>query len=150
MRTVQHVFRRGGVYWWRRRIAKISSERFRQPIAVSLKTRELATARRLAAHLTLASEQIIGQEASNMLSKQQVKSLLTVAVSDHLHKLSRIAAMELADGFSAADGRRLDLLTGWALRLKAPATMRPFLRADSRKRIFPTSTKRSSHFVGRG
>jgi len=119
VRTVQHVFRRGGVYWWRRRIAKISSERFRQPIAVSLKTRELATARRLAAHLTLASEQIIGQEASNMLSKQQVKSLLTVAVSDHLHKLSRIAAMELADGFSAADGRRLDLLTGWALRLKA-------------------------------
>ncbi len=118
MGAVQHVFRRGGVYWWRRRVAKASGERVRQPIAVSLRTRELATARRLAAHLTLASEQIIGEESSDMLTRQQAKSLLTAALSDHLHKLSRIAAMELADGYSAADGRRLDLLTGWALRLK--------------------------------
>jgi hypothetical protein len=54
-----------------------------------------------------------------MLSAQQVKSLLTAAVSDHLHKLNRVAALELADGIIAGDGRRSDLIMGWALRLKA-------------------------------
>jgi len=54
-----------------------------------------------------------------MLSAQQVKSLLATAVSDHLRKLNRVAALELADGISAAEGRRSDLIMGWALRLRA-------------------------------
>jgi hypothetical protein len=33
--------------------------------------------------------------------------------------MNRVAALELADGFRAADGRRSDLILGWALRLKA-------------------------------
>ena len=47
MRAIQHVFRRGDTYWWRRRVTKSSGERVRQPIAVSLRTREPATARML-------------------------------------------------------------------------------------------------------
>jgi hypothetical protein len=54
-----------------------------------------------------------------MLSAQQVRTMLVTVARDHLHKLSRIAALELADGISAADGRRSDLVMGWALRLKA-------------------------------
>jgi hypothetical protein len=46
-------------------------------------------------------------------------SLLTTAASNHLRKLNRVAALELADGMSAADGRRSDLIMGWALRLRA-------------------------------
>ncbi len=50
---------------------------------------------------------------------QQVRTMLVTVARDHLHKLGRIAVLERADGISAADGRRSDLVMGWALRLKA-------------------------------
>uniref|UniRef100_Q07SQ5 Phage integrase family protein n=1 Tax=Rhodopseudomonas palustris (strain BisA53) TaxID=316055 RepID=Q07SQ5_RHOP5 len=116
-------------------MGKEAGEQARQPIAVSLRTREPATARMIAARLTLRSEQILSQESSNMLSKQQAKSLLTAAVSDHLHKLNRLAAMELAEGIDADDGRRLDLITGWALRLKAARGDRAVVQASDHAAI---------------
>ncbi len=51
--------------------------------------------------------------------RTQIKTLLTMAASNHLRKLNRVAALELADGISAVDGRRSDLIMGWALRLRA-------------------------------
>lgn len=56
MRAVQHVFRRGAVYWWRRRIVQKVGESDRAPIAISLNTSELFLARTIAADLTLESE----------------------------------------------------------------------------------------------
>jgi hypothetical protein len=38
-----------------------------------------------------------------MLSAQQIKTLLTMGASNHLRKLNRVAALELADAISAAD-----------------------------------------------
>jgi hypothetical protein len=117
--AVQHVFRRGATYWWRRRLIKKTGESDLAPIAISLQTREPVVARTIAAHLTLESDRILREGRRRMLSAQQVKSLLTTAVSNHLRKLNRVAALELADGISAADGRRSDLIMGWALRLRA-------------------------------
>jgi hypothetical protein len=111
--------RRGAVYRWRRCPIEKIGESDLAPIAISLQTREPAVARTTAAHLTLESDRILRGGRRGMLSAQQVKSLPTAAVSDHLHKLNRLAALELADGVSAADGRRADLIMGWALRLKA-------------------------------
>jgi integrase len=119
MGAIQHVMRRGAMYWWRRRLIEKAGESTRAPIAISLQTREPAVARTIAVHLTLESDHILREGRRGMLSAQQVKSLLTAAVSHHLHKLNRVAALELADGVSAADGRRSDLIVGWALRLKA-------------------------------
>jgi hypothetical protein len=119
VRAVQHVFRRGAVYWWRRRIVQKVGESDRAPIAISLNTSELFLARTIAAHLTLESERILREEKWKMMSAQQVRTMLVTVARDHLHKLNRIAALELADGISAADGRRSDLVMGWALRLKA-------------------------------
>ncbi|MDB5566618.1 MAG: phage integrase family protein [Tardiphaga sp.] len=119
MGAVQHVFRRGATYWWRRRLIKKSGESDLGPVAISLQTREPVVARTIAAHLTLESDRILREGHRRMLSAQQVKSLLTTAVSHHLRKLDRVAALELADGISAADGRRSDLIMGWALRLTA-------------------------------
>jgi hypothetical protein len=51
VRVVQHVFRRGAVYWWRRRLLKKAGERELAPIAISLRTRDLSKARTVAAHL---------------------------------------------------------------------------------------------------
>jgi len=89
-------------------------------IAISLQTRKHLAARTIAAHLTLESDRILRQQGCRgMLTVQQVKSLLTTVVSNHLHKLNRLAALEAADGINADDGRRSDLIMGWALRLKA-------------------------------
>ncbi|SRR6266403_2415312 len=84
--AVQHVFRRGAAYWWRRRLIKKCGETGGAPVAISLRTREPLVARTIAAHLTLESDRILRGGYRSMLSAQQVKSLLTTAVSDHLHK----------------------------------------------------------------
>ena len=119
MGAVQHVFRRGTTYWWRRRLIKKTGESGLALIAISLQTRERVVARTIAAHLTLESDRILREGRRWMLSAQQIKTLLTMAASNHLRKLNRVAALELADGISAADGRRSDLIIGWALRLRA-------------------------------
>jgi integrase len=119
MGAIQHVMRRGAMYWWRRRLIEKAGESDLAPIAISLQTREPVLARSIAAHLTLESDHILRRGPRGMLSAQQVKSLLTAAVIHHLHKLDRVATLELADGIGAADGRRCDLIMGWALRLRA-------------------------------
>lgn len=124
MGAVQHVFRRGATYWWRRRLIQKCGERGRAPVAISLQTREPLVARTIAAHLTLESDRILREGYRSMLSAQQVKSLLATAVSD-LHKLNRVAALELADGLSASEGHRSDLIMGWALRLRAARGQMP-------------------------
>lgn len=84
MGAVQHVFRRGDVYWWRRRIgpSHVPGDRVRQPIAVSPRTRERATARLIAAHLMLASEQRKSDRPQAMLTAQQARSILNSVVTD--------------------------------------------------------------------
>ena len=105
MRAIQHVFRRGAVCWWRRRLIRKTGESDLTLIAISLQTREPMVARTIAAHLTLESDRILREGHRRMLSAQQVKSLLMTAVSNHLHKLNRVAALELADGIGAEDAR---------------------------------------------
>lgn len=70
MGAVQHVFRRGAIYWWRRRILQKVGERERAPIAISMNTSELFMARTIAAHLTLESERIMQEGKRKMLSAQ--------------------------------------------------------------------------------
>src|SRR5690606_20954633 len=54
----------------------------------------------------LASDHIFRQEG------QKVQSLGATAVSEHLHKLYPIAAIELAKSISVTNGRHLDLIFG--------------------------------------
>jgi hypothetical protein len=72
--AVQHVFRRGATYWWRRRLIKKTGESGLAPIAISLRTREPVVARTIAAHLTLESDHILREGHRRMLSAQQVNS----------------------------------------------------------------------------
>ena len=119
MRVVQHVFRRGAVYWWRRRLLKKAGERELAPIAISLRTRDLSKARTIAAHLAVASDGILRQEGRAVLSPVQVRSMLESVARTHLAKLDRLAALETADGISADDGRTSDRIMGWVRRLQA-------------------------------
>jgi hypothetical protein len=120
VRVVQHVFRRGAVYWWRRRLLKKAGERELAPIAISLRTHDLSKARTIAAHLAVASDGILRQEEGReVLSSIQVRSMLESVARAHLSKLDRLAALETADGIAADDGRTRDRVMGWARRLQA-------------------------------
>ena len=119
MRVVQHVFRRGAVYWWRRRLLKKTGERELAPVAISLRTRDPSKARTIAAHLAVASDGILRQEGREVLSPVQVRSMLGSVARTHLAKLDRLAALETADGITADDGRSSDRIMGWARRLQA-------------------------------
>lgn len=119
MRAVQHVIRRGAVYWWRRRLLQKIGESELAPIALSLRTRELSKARIVAAHLVVASDGILRQEGRNVLSPVHVRAMLEAVARTHLAKLDRLAALETADGISAEEGRVSDRTTGWARRLQA-------------------------------
>jgi hypothetical protein len=58
--------------------------------------------------------------------------LLAVTVSDHFQELNGIAAIELAEGINAGDGRRFDLVLaacGGNVR-SAQATAQQSLRVD--------------------
>ncbi|WOH57008.1 hypothetical protein [Bradyrhizobium sp. BWC-3-1] len=119
MRVVQYVFRRGAVYWWRRRLLKKTGERELAPVAISLRTRDLSKARTIAAHLAVASDGILRQEGWDVLSPVQVRSMLESVARAHLAKLDRLAALETADGITPDDGRASDRVMGWARRLQA-------------------------------
>ncbi|MEH2512489.1 integrase [Nitrobacteraceae bacterium AZCC 1564] len=133
MRAVQHVFRRGAVYWWRRRLLKKPGESELTPIALSLRTRELFKARIIAAHLVVASDRISRQEGREVLSPVQVRSILESVARTHLAKLDRLAALETADGIPAAESRASDLTMGWARRLQASQGMAAVVGDDEHR-----------------
>jgi hypothetical protein len=117
--AVQHVFRRGATYWWRRRLIKKTGESELAPVAISLRTRDLSKARIIAAHMAVASDRILRQQGREVLSPVQVRSMLESVAEAHLGKLDRLAALETADGIAADDGRGCDRVMGWARRLQA-------------------------------
>jgi hypothetical protein len=119
VRAVQHVFRRGAVYWWRRRLLHKDGESARAPIAFSLRTRDLSRARSIAAHIAVASDGILRQEGREMLSAAQARSMLEAVARAHLAKMERVAVMETADGVTADEGRSSDRVMGWVRRLQA-------------------------------
>jgi hypothetical protein len=58
MPAVPYVFRRGAVYWWRRRLPQGCGGRPDGSVQLSLAVRDLSAARPLAAHLTAVSEEM--------------------------------------------------------------------------------------------
>jgi len=117
--SVQYVFRRGAVYWWRRRLPVQPRTDCRSRIEVSLRTTSLNIARSIAAEVTRASEHLIHGMRQSMISADDARRILTKVAITHSAKLDRVAAAELAYGESAASGRTSDIVTGWAYRLFA-------------------------------
>jgi integrase len=121
--SIQYVFRRGAVYWWRRRLPVQPRADRRPGIEVSLRTKSLRIARSIAAEVTRASEQLMQEMRQSMISADDARRILTKVAITHSAKLDRVAAAELAYGDSAQSGRTMDLVTGWAYRLFAAQGM---------------------------
>ena len=59
MTAIQHVFRRGSVYWWRRRLPNGTGARAWMRLELSLNTKEMELARRIAPELALTSVRLL-------------------------------------------------------------------------------------------
>lgn len=93
-----------------------------------MRTTNLGLARTIAAHLTHESERLM-RENGEMLSAEQTKAMLTSVARAHLVKLDRVAALEIADGITAGEGKRSDLVMAWVKRLQA--SRGPFAKVES-------------------
>ncbi|MET3844343.1 hypothetical protein [Bradyrhizobium sp. OAE829] len=120
MRVVQHVFRRGAVYWWRRRLLKKAGGERTRADCDQPENAGPCQGGTIAAHLAVASDGILRQEEGReVLSAVQVRSMLESVARTHLAKLDRLAVLETADGITADEGRTSDRVMGWARRLQA-------------------------------
>ena len=117
--SVQYVFRRGAVYWWRRRLPVQGRTGCRLGVEVSLRTKSLHIARSIASEVTRASEHLLHGMSRSMISVDDARRILTKVAVTHSAKLDRVAAAELAYGESSQNGRTADIATGWAYRLFA-------------------------------
>lgn len=119
MSTIQHVFKRGSVYWWRRRLRIGTDSRVFLRIEISLNTKNLDKAKRAAAELTLVSEKLAPLLRDNMISEADGIKILKKVALGHSAKLDAVAANEIAYGADVESSRRADIATGWAYRLFA-------------------------------
>ena len=117
--SVQYVFRRGAVYWWRRRLPVQHRTDCRSRIEVSLRTTSLSIARSIAAEVTRASEHLLHGMNQSMISADDARRILTKVAITHSAKLDGVSAAELSFGDSAKTARTADIATGWAYRLFA-------------------------------
>ncbi len=117
MAVVQHVYKRGSVYWWRRRLPNGIGSHASLLIEISLRTKFLAQAKLLAAEVTLASERLIQDLRRKMIEPEKAKQILVNVAKKHSAKLDAVAAAELAFGSDPEDGRLNDVIAGWANRI---------------------------------
>lgn len=97
MSLIQHVYRRGAVYWWRRRLPFSDCKNGSSRIEVSLGTRTAEAARRVAAAVTFESERLKDKSAKGMLTPEQTRQLLTQVARRHAAKLDTAAATDLVN-----------------------------------------------------
>ena len=119
MSVAPYVFKRGAVYWWRRRLPNGIDMRALVPTEVSLNTKELHEAKKVAADVTQASEQLLPLLRGKMISAEVAAKILKKVALAHSAKLDAVAANEIAYGADVESSRRADIATGWAYRLLA-------------------------------
>lgn len=99
MPSIQHVYRRGSVYWWRRRfpaqlVTHACGRRSLRHFQASLGVREIEVARSLAAHLTGWSEVVFSQVKTGMLSASEINSVLQGELKRLRIKFAALSALE--------------------------------------------------------
>lgn len=114
MTAIQHVFRRGSVYWWRRRLPNGTGARAWMRLELSLHTKESELARRIAPEVALASDRLLPALKSKMISPEDAKRILIQVATEHSNYLDAITS-----GRDAQKSRRSEVVSAWAIRLYA-------------------------------
>lgn len=114
MTASQHVFGRGSVYWWRRRLPNGTGARAWMRLELSLNTKEMELARRIAPEVALASDRLLPALKSKMISPEDAKRILIQVATEHSNYLDAITP-----GRDARKSRRSEVVSAWAIRLYA-------------------------------
>lgn len=119
MATIQHVYRRGAVYWWRRRLPTGSGSRAFVRIELSLITRYSETAKAIASEVTQVCERLIPGLRTAMISAEDAKKILIQVAMEHSAHLDFMAAATRGRSVDVDEKRRSEICSGWAQRLFA-------------------------------
>jgi hypothetical protein len=107
-----HLWRRGAMYYWRRRLPTALATCQKRPhVFVSLGMREPHIARALAVQLDAAFGAIVMTLDPTFLSKTQLNGMLRAVFAHHSEKLDRVAAA--AKGFPAPNAFFNRSLKSW-------------------------------------
>ena len=120
MKIAAHVFRRGAVYAWRRRIPlSCSSFPVNSYIQISMITRDPQIARKIGAILHCESERVFELMSDTSLNKEDAKAWLEYVVSEELDRIQRRRIIELDSSVLGAhdDDRLTDELATHCHRL---------------------------------
>lgn len=120
MKIAAHVFRRGAVYAWRRRIPlSCSSFPVNSYIQISMITRDPQIARKIGAILHCESERVFELMSDTSLNKEDAKAWLEYVVSEELDRIQRRRIIELDSSVlgSHDDNRLTDELATHCYRL---------------------------------
>ncbi|HEV7245901.1 MAG TPA: hypothetical protein VGN93_02795 [Shinella sp.] len=117
MAIAQHVFKRGSVYWWRRRLRNGTDPRAFLLIEVSLRTKSVEQAKFSAARLTLISERLFRELRAMMIKPDDVKRILIEVAKTCTTVLDSHSALELAHEDDFEKLRMRDVAEGWAARV---------------------------------
>lgn len=120
MAVASHLERRGAVYYWRRRLPESLARRLNQRcLVVSLRTRELKSARYLAAQLDAAAEKMLVSPPAQWVTKEQLKDFFRRSFAIHEEIIRRAAALRGGGLDSVEQDRSLAAINGWTFRLMA-------------------------------
>jgi integrase len=118
-----HVFRRGAVYWWRRRITGMNDEicvgSRPRLVALSLKTHDPKTARHIAATL---SARVMAAELSGewrMLNDEQMRRIIRDKIREYSEVYARTRVVERGGPMKLDPqaGAQEDLQYAWAMQI---------------------------------
>lgn len=116
MTAVQHVFKRGSVYRWRRRLPIGTGRHDWVRLELSLDTKELERARRIAPEVTLASHRLQPDLKNKMIPTDIARQILIKVARETSDWLDAIKSGSSRDPES---NRRSETASGWAYRLLA-------------------------------
>ncbi|MGV1899319.1 DUF6538 domain-containing protein [Agrobacterium sp. 22-3674b3] len=117
MAIAQHVFKRGSVYWWRRRLPNGTDPRVFLLIEISLRTKNIEQAKFSAARLTLISERLFREMRAMMIKPDDVKRILMEVAKTCTAVLDSHSVLELAHEDDFEKLRARDVAEGWVARV---------------------------------
>jgi hypothetical protein len=129
-----HLFRRGNVFYWRRRIPGFSTEK--AMIQLSLRTGMRREADIPARELTAESDRMYDDMSRNLVSVGDARAFLSHVINDELAQMRRVALVTQMDAMGTSESdRRADWATAQAWKLMAEHGPRAEIDEMARARL---------------
>ena len=124
-----HLFRRGAVYYWQRRLPTHLARRLRiSHVKVNLRTKDVAVARRLVPPLDARAMEVFMDESAE-ISREQLGAIFKAVLVEHRQKLGLLADIERANPTAErSELLEAELAQGIAYKLLSEQGMRHDVR----------------------